>query len=71
MNEKDRIRECNASEWLWLLLFTHQPIRGVFCECSAAKVTENPRAAVLNRIFCGLCASRSVLLDTARQGCEQ
>ena len=25
------------------LLFTRQSMRGVFCECSAAKVAENPR----------------------------
>ena len=29
----------------YLLLFTRQPVRGVFCECSEAKVTENPRVA--------------------------
>ena len=27
------------------LLVTRHPVRGVFCECSAAKVTENPRVA--------------------------
>ncbi len=26
-----------------MLQFTRLPVRGVFCECSVAKVTENPR----------------------------
>ena len=35
-------------------------------ECSTAEVTENPGAAAPNRVFCGLCASRSVLRFTER-----
>ena len=48
------------------LLFTGSIPRGVFCECSTAEVTENPGAAAPNRVFCGLCASRSVLRFTER-----
>ena len=46
------------------LLFTGNIPRGVFCEWSAAEVTENPRIAARNGVFCRFCASRSVLLGT-------
>ena len=48
----------------WMLLFRGNIPRGVFCEWSAAKVTENPRIAARNGVFCRFCASRSVLLGT-------
>ena len=48
----------------WMLLFRGNSPRGVFCEWSAAKVTENPRIAARNGVFCRFCASRSVLLGT-------
>ena len=35
--------------------------RGIFCEWSGAEVTENPRKAARNGVFCRFCASRSVL----------
>ena len=35
----------------WMLLFRGNSPRGVFCEWSAAKVTENPRIAAQNGIF--------------------
>ena len=40
-----------ATERASLLLFTGNIPRGVFCEWSAAKVTENPRIAARNGIF--------------------
>jgi len=49
-----------------LLLFTASIPRGIFCECSEAKVTENPRIVARNYAeMHNFCASRSVLLFTA------
>jgi len=50
----------------FMLLFTASIPRGIFCECSEAEVTENPRLVVRNYAeMHNFCASRSVLLFTA------
>ena len=47
-----------------MLQFTRLPVRGVFCECSVAKVTENPRASVFkSREKCHGIIKRSLCKD--------
>jgi len=51
-----------------MLLFTASIPRGIFCECSEAEVTENPRIVARNYAeMHNFCASRSVLLFTAHR----
>ncbi len=49
-----------------MLLFTDNIPQGVFCEWSVAEVTENPRVAAQNGVFCRFYASRSMLLFVAQ-----